>query len=199
MDVLGCFECYERIKKQEYLGTLTLSNEWILFQHKNSSKFTKYRIKNYTAHRQHAKQPMIQLRFTTENGVEDLTFVFRDDEKPRLDVLKDFITLFTKIFKLLNTRESLPSNETKPTGSSSPTPTNSSSNVLPVFYSNTKEKKDSISSENIQTTESQQSANEKFLKEQRLEIRKKNPYLNKSYQVSKKNFIFFLVSCLKWT
>ncbi|XP_053991169.1 general transcription factor IIH subunit 1-like isoform X2 [Hylaeus volcanicus] len=182
MDVLGSFECYERTKKQESLGTLTLSKESLFFQHKNSSKCTKHGIKNYTAHRQHAKQPMIQLRFTTENGVEDVTFVFRDDEKPRLDLLKEFITLFTNIFKLLNTRESFASNETKTFFSpASSKLTSGPSNVLPAFYSTTSDKKESLSNK---TTETQDLSctTDKILKEQCSEIRKKNPYLNKSYQ-----------------
>lgn len=104
MKLLEEYNCLRRIGKQEYPGILRLSEQHLEFVSADPAVASRHRLDGYTAHRQHPKLPMIQLRFNVKkdnDASEDLTFVFKDTASaaPRLDVLKRFIALFTATFQ----------------------------------------------------------------------------------------------------
>lgn len=106
MPAIGEFSCFRRIEKQEYPGVLTLFKNLIEFSSVDPAVAWKYPLEAYTAHRQHPKLPMLQLRFSkneNSNLLEDITLVFKDTVSgaAQFDVLKRFVTLFTTAFQVI--------------------------------------------------------------------------------------------------
>lgn len=99
------FQCYRRIGKAEYFGTVSMSPEQLTFTSLTSpSASIFYSLDIYVAQRQHPKMPMLQLRFTPSGGSpEDITLLFKNPLTGAHDfnLLRDFLIVFNGSFQAL--------------------------------------------------------------------------------------------------
>lgn len=72
------FQCFRRIDKADYFGTLSLSPDQLIFSCSTDPKASQaYPMSTYAAQRTHPKLPMVQLRFTKEQQSTDMTLFFK--------------------------------------------------------------------------------------------------------------------------